>query len=244
MKKVLFVLSWATSFVMVAAQSNDLYNQGVTYSGTHASPIYVTRMNVNTGAVPAPVTTPQPVTVYRATPPTTTPGTYRSVNTVPQTVPQNAQPYYYNSQWSPQNPAPVPGVETGCSAFPRGSQEELDCETDGYRSSSMLRSFQTFLIKNQDQVSCGRYSAVRQNLGDHIEVSVSDRFNSFTVGYRGDRVLIPNDVESTVLWQTRDRVLKMLYACRDMGLDTGYNGYLPPVTSRVRTQGEFSPAQR
>jgi len=169
---------------------------------------------------------------------------FRAQGTSSSVTPDNKiNPHYANSQYGPHNPAPVPGTETGCSAFPRGSQEELNCEVDGYKNSSMLRLFQNFVKTNRNSVQCGRFSAQYQNVGDHAEIVVSDNFNSFVLGYRDNMILIPNDVESTILWQTRDRVLKMLYACRDAGMDTGLGGYLPPVTNRVRTQGEYNPSR-
>ncbi|MBL7977337.1 MAG: hypothetical protein JNN12_03275 [Bacteroidetes Order II. Incertae sedis bacterium] len=188
-------------------------------------------------SVPAPQPTPYYTSsggkpVFRAVAPQ---------NNVPTETKIN--PHYANSQYGPHNPAPVPGTETGCSAFPRGSQEELNCEVDGYKNSSMLRLFQNFVKTNRNSVQCGRFTAQYQNVGDHAEITVSDNFNSFVLGYRDNMILIPNDVESTVLWQTRDRVLKMLYACRDAGMDTGLGGYLPPVTNRVRTQGEYNPTR-
>lgn len=149
--------------------------------------------------------------------------------------PQNNQPPY-----SVSNPAPVPGVETGCAAFPRGSADELNCEVESYKGSSMLRQFQLFVQRNRDQVQCGRYQAVRQNKGNHTEVQVMDKFNAYVVGYRNDRILIPDDVDARVLWQSRDMVLQMLYACRQQGLDTGWGEYLPPVTQRARTVGDYS----
>ncbi|MBN8589106.1 MAG: hypothetical protein J0L94_12385 [Rhodothermia bacterium] len=168
---------------------------------------------------------------------------FRAQVSSPITPDNKINPHYANSQYGPHNPAPVPGTETGCSAFPRGSQEELNCEVDGYKNSSMLRLFQNFVKTNRNSVQCGRFSAQYQNVGDHAEIVVSDNFNSFVLGYRDNMILIPNDVESTILWQTRDRVLKMLYACRDAGMDTGLGGYLPPVTNRVRTQGEYNPTR-
>lgn len=165
---------------------------------------------------------------------------------VAQAQPQQTSPVVYNTNlpsqpapsgagYSREHPAPVPGIETGCAFFPRGSQEELNCEVGNYQSSGVLKWLGQWLEVNP-KMTCMGFSATRTYIGDQMQVQINDGRSSYTLAYRKGKLLLPDSVPALILWLNRDAALRFLYSCRDAGYSMGE---LPPMTVRAKTVGEY-----